>query len=486
MRNNNIILWIRDKKRMSTILMVDDNQDNLDVLSILLLSHGYKIHAARQGETALKLLQETKVDLILLDICMPGMDGYEVCQRLKNSSDTKDIPVIFISAFDAYSDKIKGFEAGGVDYICKPFNCEEVLSRIATHVKFYHLQQQQRLYAQELEIQVNLKTAELRRSNEALRAANIGLEKALQVKNDFLMLMNHELRTPLNGVLGMAQLLKTGLPPEKLEYLKILEDSGWHLLKLIDNLLRVSKESLNMESIENKSNMLDIKAVCGESISMIAALALEKNIHTHLDIKDVSIVETALDSARLHQILANLLDNAVKFTPAGGNIGLSVYHNETTLLIDVWDTGSGIPENERENIFNAFVQREPVHTRCYQGLGLGLTLARNLVRLHGGYIDVFSHSSGGSIFRVNINAKSIISPQQQRQCALLSSQTDSILERLSPEQCQILCKLIDLGDINAIHEFAQDLAAQGCCPELVKKLITFSEEFNLNAIRALV
>jgi signal transduction histidine kinase len=315
-----------------------------------------------------------------------------------------------------------------------------VLSRISTHLKLYHLQQQQRRYAEELAFQVDLKTAELRQRNQALHAANAGLEKALQVKNDFLMLMNHELRTPLNGVLGMAQLLRTDLAEDKREYLNILEDSGWHLLKLIDNLLRVSKEGAPLESLDGQIAPLDISAVCRESISMIAARAQEKNITVQMEINDVQCLEMPLDSARLHQILANLLDNAVKFTPANGHVGLCAYYSGTILFIEIWDSGPGIAEADRERIFDAFVQLEPIQTRLHEGLGLGLTLARNLVRVHGGGIDAFSHENGGSVFRVSLAAK-VVSTTPAICHEVLGMPTETMLEKLPATQQQKLQNL---------------------------------------------
>lgn len=375
-----------------SILIVDDNPDNLAVLEQLLNQAGYLIRAADSGKMALASLQRELVDLILLDIVMPNMDGYAVCQQLKNHPATQNIPVIFLSALNDPQDKIKAFERGGVDYIAKPFNDLEVLARVKTHLQLYDLQRH-------LETEVAQRTRDL-------RAANAGLEKALQAKKDFLSLMGHEFRTPLNGILGMAEFLKSSASAEQRGCIEIIENSGWRLLKLVKDILQATKQGISEEEAESRNHSLDVEQLCATSLRSIAQLAAEKNIQTQLTLEKLPPLHLNIDAERLTQIVGNLLDNAVKYTPDQGHLGIDLnYLDEVQqLIIEVWDTGPGIAPNDRHKIFEPFAQLEPLLSRKYEGAGLGLTLARNLARLHGGDIDISSKEHGGSVFRVCLPA----------------------------------------------------------------------------------
>lgn len=377
-----------------TILIVDDNTDNLAVLGQLLEYAGYKVRPANSGKLALMSLQQDPADLILLDVRMPNMNGYEVCRALKENPKTSNIPVIFLSALSEAADKIEAFESGGVDYVSKPFNEAEVLARVKTHLQLHKLQRH-------LEAEVMRRTIDL-------SEANAGLEKALAAKGEFLSLMRHEFRTPLNGILGMVDMLKEEASNEQREYVEIIEISGWRLFKLVDDILLMTEASTPDFSLTARPpEPLQLKQLCQTILDDIKVLVEQKHITTDLQAENIPLLNTPLSTSRLRHIIDNLLDNAIKFTPEKGQIGIQVHYlaDCQQLLIKVWDTGSGIPLKDRDRIFEPFVQLEPLLSRRHEGPGLGLTLARNLVRLHGGNIAVMNRQEGGSIFQVTIPAQ---------------------------------------------------------------------------------
>jgi two-component system, sensor histidine kinase and response regulator len=380
------------------ILLIDDMAENLRVLKLLLTEQGYEVSAAISGELALKALEQLTPDLILLDIRMAGMNGYQVCQHLKQNPSLRDIPVIFISALNDTEDKIKAFEEGGVDYITKPFNQMEVLARVSTHLQLYHLQKNLRQNNQELERRVNERTLELHSANKAL-------EKALRVKEEFLGMMSHEFRTPLNGILGMLEVIKFKSTDPKLDF---IEERGWTLLRMIENLLSLSQHGSMPHSLVTEHSMtVNMERLCQESLREINVLMEQKKLSAELYCDTPPLLlNIPMEIPRLRQVLGNLLDNAVKFTPEHSCIGINVcYLNDTgSLHIGVWDSGPGIPVAERERIFEPFVQLSTGYSRIHEGAGLGLALARNLVKLHGGKIDVGTHKEGGSCFTVIIPA----------------------------------------------------------------------------------
>lgn len=479
----NKLYSLKEIRMSDTILIADDNPDNLAVLSGLLRGAGYTVRPAADGAMALEALQHMQVDLILLDIVMPEMDGYQVCAALKKNPTTRDIPVIFISALQEPLDKVKAFGMGGVDYVSKPFDHEEVLARVSTHLQLYRLQALKQRYAEELEAEVARKTA-------ALREANIGMEKALQAKDGFLSLMSHELRTPLNCILGMVEILRNCSAQERQELLDILEQSGLRLLRLLENLLQLTALGYVPAGTEEQADAIDIERLCTESLRIVANSAEEKNLSLHLDIDTPARLEMPLDAARIRQVLVNLLDNAVKFTPSSGAIGLGLHYDKggEVLYCKVWDTGPGIPASERDKIFEPFVQLEPLMTRSNEGAGLGLALTHNLLRLHQGSIEVAENEDGGSIFRVSVSA-SKADTERTVVCRITSSWFDSFTappeeaaeeQKLSAEQARQLSKLVMPFDLNGILQFAAQLEQTGCCPRLAKRIAHQAKAFRMD------
>ncbi|MET0106643.1 MAG: hybrid sensor histidine kinase/response regulator [Sedimenticola sp.] len=355
------------------VLVVDDNPQNLRLLANMLTEAGYHVREALNGQSALRAIRKRRPELVLLDILMPGMDGYQVCRELQADQENRDLPVIFISALDSPKDKIEGFDAGGVDYISKPFEAPEVLARVRTHIT-------------------------LRRHAENLASANERLKELDRLKSMFIASMSHELRTPLNAIIGFSGALLDGISGELTEEQKDdvgrIFRAGKHLLELIADVIDISKIEANCAEVFAKS--VELEQVVREAVETIQPLAETKGLSLDVEADRWPRMET--DGRRLLQCLLNLMSNAVKFTEQGG-IRLKVVTDDRQVDLSVTDTGIGIARTDIPKLFQPFERLESRLKLKAGGTGLGLYLTRKtVVELLAGSVHVESEPGLGSTF----------------------------------------------------------------------------------------
>ena len=357
-----------------TILIIDDHKVVLKVFTEVLTKAGYRVLPVPDGQMGLTIAKKQKPDLILLDIMMPGILGYDVCESLKKEPVTQDIPVIFISALDSVIDKVRAFNAGGVDFISKPIEPQEILARVKLHLS-------------------------LKEANEKLQRQNIELEHASQAKSIFLANMSHEIRTPMNSIINMVQLLlDTHLTEEQEEYARTAMLSSELLLALINDILDFSKIESGKLELENVTFHLCSTV---ESIVKIQEPKATTN-GLYITIKSIPDLYLIGDPVRVRQILLNFISNAIKFTHEGG-IEITVSKEQQvekniTLKFAVKDTGIGITKENQDKLFKSFSQADSSTTRKYGGTGLGLAISKKLAELMKGKIGFVSEEYEGSTF----------------------------------------------------------------------------------------
>jgi len=390
-------------KTESSILVVDDTPANLDLLEDILARRDYEVRKIPSGQLALTSAKTMPPDLILLDIRMPDLDGYEVCEQLKADERTRSIPVIFISALQDTSDKLQAFAKGGVDYITKPFHSDEVLARVKTHLELQSLNRELSALNAELERKVSERTAELFETNRELLRAKEVAEVGSRAKSDFMAAMTHELRTPLHHILGFTQLLMqdSNLDAKQKEHLEQMQRSGNQLLAFIDDILCLVK--IGSQRLETETEPFELPKLLRESSDRAREEAKNKGLEFAFDAPGLLPASTIGDSSALRRILRHLLSNAVKYTDRG-RITLRVRYDleKQRIFLDIEDTGIGISEQRRKDIFEAFKQVVDEKIKYVSGTGIGLTLTRGLIELMHGSLSFESEVGVGSRFKVEL------------------------------------------------------------------------------------
>lgn len=362
------------------VLVVDDVPDNLDMLFIVLNTAGYNVEVARNGEAAIEIAQNVSPDIILLDVMMPGIDGFETCERLKALESTRDIPVIFMTALTETHHKIKGFEIGAVDFVTKPIQNREVVARVDTHLTMYRQRK------------------EIERLREQDRAY---FEKLLQIRDEVLRATSHDLKSPLGNIMISAYLLD--------EHLREDDEQGKRLLQSIqtgaDRMLGLITDLLDIAAIETglaiKKQPVSLYEFTKNSLDAFVPQAQSKSINLNLDCLDDDLT-VVLDPRQMGRVLQNLLSNAIKYTPEGGNVELKAGYEDNTVVIRIIDNGFGIPPDDVPRLFEKFYRVNTDKHQTQEGTGLGLSIAKSIVEQHGGDIRVESELNQGSTFTITL------------------------------------------------------------------------------------
>ena len=355
------------------ILIVDDTPANLRLLSATLNEQGYEVRCVNNGSMALIAAQNAPPELILLDIKMPEMDGYQVCQQLKSQVKTAEIPVIFLSALDDTSAKIKAFSSGGVDYITKPFQTPEVLARVENQLTISRLRK--KLIAQ----------------NEELMRSNQELEQ-------FASVVAHDLQQPLQVIVGFARLLERKFQDQEQkdtkEFIHRILDSGTYMQELIRDLLAYSRVGISPPAYEPVDSNLVLAQVLNN-----LQIAIESS---GARINHPPLPTVMADEERLEQVFQNLIDNALKFQrlDTKPQVEISVTQQEDEWQFSVRDNGIGIEPQKFPVIFQMF---QRLHSRQeYPGTGIGLAICQKIIEAHGGRIWVESEPGVGTTFYFTI------------------------------------------------------------------------------------
>jgi two-component system sensor histidine kinase/response regulator len=345
-----------------TILIVDDTPANLGVLVETLGAAGYRLQVAEDGEEALAQTAQTAPDLILLDVMMPGLDGFETCRRLKAQPATADTPVLFMTALNETRDKVRAFAAGGVDYITKPIEHEEALARVRTHLALRRLQRQ--------------------------------LADELALKERFMQIASHDLRNPVCLILIATELARrtAGQPELLAQNLASIGDSVAQIRRIVDTFLGI-RGSLDCTT----AGEFDAGLLAQSVLRQHEPMAERKQIHLSDAVPETTPAARG-DPTLTYQMLANLLSNALKFTPVGGTVSLGVIPSAKRLRVTVADSGPGVPEGERARLFQPGARLSVRPTAGEESHGQGLAIVRQLAEAQGGIAGADFPAAGGSVF----------------------------------------------------------------------------------------
>ncbi|MBF0451069.1 MAG: response regulator [Candidatus Magnetomorum sp.] len=341
------------------VLIIDDDPLNLEILEEI-LSEKYTVHTESSGEDAIRVLPEFNPDLLLLDIMMPGIDGYEVCRRIRSMNRYSMLKIILVSGKAMLDERLEGYEAGADDYITKPFVDEELEAKVRVFLR-------------------------LKRS-----------EEIDQIKGDLLRVFSHETRTPLNGILLSTELLRSddSMGDEAKAYIQVIEDSGRRLLEFVKKttLLCDIKNGLTLEK-----NINSLDAYLQMAIKAVRKDAKARNIKIQSNSVDVQMTA---DWRMLVKVFIFVIENAVKFSPPDGQVVIKTTVLDTSCEIRITDQGKGIEPEWMDKIFNEFAVRDVMHHQ--KGLGLSLAISKYLVEMHNGTIHAESEKSSKTSFIIRL------------------------------------------------------------------------------------
>lgn len=369
---------MNENESKQVILIVDDQSTNLKILSSV-LSKQYSLSLANSGQNALKYLENNIPDLILLDIMMPDMDGYEVCNRIKKIDHIKDIPVVFLTAKTDIEDVVKGFDCGAVDYITKPFNITELLVRVRNHLNMQETRNQ-------------------------LRQANVELKKINQEKDRLFSIIAHDLRGPLSGFSTLSQLLLAEIRANNLamieRYAAAMQQSSAVTLELLQNLMEWARSQTG--ELDFSPGHQSLKSIVESNIALLLNEAERKSIVVNNGIGDD--VRVYADKDMMGVVIRNLISNAIKFSNPGQQVSIAAEKNEKEVVLSVCDNGIGMSETLLGNLFQLDKNVRRPGTAKEPSSGLGMILCKEFIEKQGGLIWVESQENKGTSVFVSIPA----------------------------------------------------------------------------------
>lgn len=420
------------------ILIVDDREENLLTLEGILNDPELNIVKATSGNEALGLMLEYNFAVVLLDVQMPDMDGFETAELMRSNEKTRYTPIIFVTAISKQRHHIfKGYAAGAVDYLYKPLDLEILQSKIKAYIEFFKQKHT-----------LEITTKKLGKTVEELNKSKKIAEEATIAKSSFLANMSHEIRTPLNGIIGMTDLalMDTELTDIQKERLNDIKNSGESLLDIINEILDISKieaDRLELEKIE-----FSIREVLQKVVRLLSVKILQDKLEFICKVSPELPDNLIGDPVRIRQILINLVGNAIKFTESGSvtlsTKLISLDKKNIKVEFEVSDTGIGIKESEIERLFESFSQYDSSTTRKHGGTGLGLSISKKLVEIMGGKIKVKSKLGRGSTFYFDLELQVGDShpddwlmpiPKSKKQCKVLIFDS-------SEKSTEVLCELL--------------------------------------------
>lgn len=346
-----------------TILIVDDTPANLGVLVETLGVAGYRLMVAEDGEEALAQTLQIQPDLILLDVMMPGMDGFETCRRLKARAETREIPVLFMTALSETSEKVKAFAVGAVDYISKPIEHEEALARISTHLAIRRLQRE--------------------------------LQEQNALKQKFMKIAGHDLRNPLFLILLDIELARrqTGISAQCVRSLESIEESAAQMRRIIDTFLEIRTTKGTPGDIGG----VDLTLIGAAVVRQYEHAAERKLIRLKSEPAE-SLPLVRCEATLLYQAFSNLISNALKFTPPRGQVVVRTQLLDHSVRVEVQDSGPGVPVAERDQLFLEASRLSTRPTAGEESTGHGLMIVKQLVESQGGEVGANFPPDGGSVF----------------------------------------------------------------------------------------
>ncbi len=367
------------------ILVVDDMSANVEMVSSMLKYKGYKVRAALSGKKALQSAWDNPPDLILLDINMPEMDGYEVCERLKADEKSKGIPVIFISSLSEAMDKVRAFHVGGVDYVEKPFKLEEVFARIETHLRIRNLQHELSCHNQRLEELVRERTSQLAEAHRRLAIMD-------RTKSEFLSLISHELRTPLNGIFGVGELLcqEDEMNPAHKELWDIFNTSRNTMMRILDDALLLTQIEVTGDTFSSQTTPLDFileSAITSVESQSCSVVILPESAPAGINVQG--------DSSLLVKAFSSLLETAVRFS-SGEPVTVACKRTPLSVEIAICARGHIIPDDMLADFFDVFSASRPI--KDVGDLGLGPPVAQRIISMFGGSVEVRNEDPSGVSF----------------------------------------------------------------------------------------